>query len=64
MRFITDALTRLVSWMREEAGQTLVEYAIILALLSIAAIAVLVLLGPAVADTFEAVYQEFPVVGG
>jgi pilus assembly protein Flp/PilA len=61
MRFITDTLTRLMSWMREEAGQTLVEYAIILALISVAAIAVLILLGPAVADTFQEVLDQFPV---
>jgi pilus assembly protein Flp/PilA len=64
MRFITDTLTRLMSWMREEAGQTLVEYAIILALISVAAIAVLVVLGPQVADTFNEVSSNFPVVGG
>jgi len=35
---------------REERGQGMVEYALILALVSIAAIAVLVLLGPAIAS--------------
>jgi Flp pilus assembly pilin Flp len=61
MRFITDALTRFVSWMREEAGQTLVEYGIILALISIAAIIAIGLLGGAVADTFQSVVNAFPL---
>lgn len=40
---------------REERGQGMVEYALILALVSIAAIAVLVLLGPAIADILNQV---------
>jgi len=40
---------------REERGQGMVEYALILALVSIAAIAVLVLLGPAIASILTVV---------
>lgn len=40
---------------RDEEGQGMVEYALILALVSIAAIAVLVLLGPAIADILQQV---------
>jgi pilus assembly protein Flp/PilA len=37
----------------KEEGQGLVEYALILVLVAIVVIAVLVLLGPAVADVFQ-----------
>jgi len=52
-------LLKVVSWVREEAGQTMAEYALILALVSIAAIAVLVFLGPAIAATFQTVVDAF-----
>lgn len=38
---------------RLEKGQTLVEYALIIALVAIVVIAALVLLGPTIADTFN-----------
>jgi len=40
---------------RFERGQTLVEYALIIALVAIVVIAALVLLGPAIANTFNQV---------
>ena len=40
---------------RFERGQTLVEYALIIALVAIVVIAALVLLGPAIANTFDQV---------
>jgi len=40
---------------RSERGQGMVEYALILALVSIAAIAVLILLGPAIASILTVV---------
>ena len=43
---------------RTERGQGMVEYALILALVSIVAIAVLLLLGPAIADIFQQVVDE------
>jgi pilus assembly protein Flp/PilA len=48
----------------EEEGQGMVEYGLILALVSIVAIAVLVFLGPAVADIFQEVTDELENVGG
>ena len=42
-----------------EEGQAMVEYALILSLVSIAAIAVLVLLGPAVANALTTVTNAF-----
>ena len=52
MRLLNEALTRLMTWMRRSEGQTLVEYALIVALVSIAAIAVMITMGGAISDTF------------
>jgi pilus assembly protein Flp/PilA len=40
---------------KDESGQTMVEYGLLIALISIAVIAVLVLLGPRIAGFFTAV---------
>lgn len=40
---------------REESGQTMVEYGLLIALISIAVIAVLVALGPRIASFFQSV---------
>jgi pilus assembly protein Flp/PilA len=45
----------------EEEGQGMVEYALILALVSIVAIAVLILLGPSIADIFQDVDDALQV---
>ena len=58
MRFISDALTRLMSWIREEKGQTLVEYALIVGLVSIAAIVIMITMGGAIGDVFSAITDE------
>ncbi len=58
MRFISDALTRLMSWIREEKGQTLVEYALIVGLVSIAAIVVMITMGGAIGDVFDAITSQ------
>jgi len=58
MRFISDALTRLMSWIREEKGQTLVEYALIVGLVSIAAIVIMITMGGAIGDVFQAITDE------
>lgn len=58
MRFISDALIRLMSWMREEKGQTLVEYALIVGLVSIAAIVVMITMGGAIGDVFTAITTQ------
>lgn len=46
---------RLVSWLREETAQTMAEYGLILALVSIVAIVALLALGPEIQDAFQAV---------
>jgi len=42
-------------YLPREEGQGLVEYALILVLIAIVVIAVLALLGPAIADIFESI---------
>jgi pilus assembly protein Flp/PilA len=48
---------------REEKGQTLVEYGLIVALLSIAAIAILTTLGQDIVDVFTEVSTELQDAG-
>jgi pilus assembly protein Flp/PilA len=43
---------------RNERGQTLVEYGLLLALIAIVVIAVLLLLGPAVSGIFQSVNDQ------
>jgi pilus assembly protein Flp/PilA len=53
MRFISDTLLRLYCWAKEETAQTMAEYGLILALISVAAIAALLLLGPQIKAVFD-----------
>ncbi len=62
MRFVSDALMKLMSWVREEKGQTLVEYALIVGLVSIAAIVVMILMGGAIGDVFNAITTKLGTV--
>ncbi len=55
MRFLSEALAKLLSAVRSENGQTLVEYALIVALISIAVIATMILLGGNIDSVFSAV---------
>lgn len=55
--FVNSLLAR-INDVREEAGQTLVEYGLIVALLSIAAIAILFTLGGDIVAVFERVSTE------
>ncbi len=48
-------MNNLVKLFRDEKGQTMVEYGLLIALISIAVIAVLVVLGPRIASFFQAV---------
>jgi pilus assembly protein Flp/PilA len=50
-----DSLLRLIARLQAEEGQTMVEYGLILALVSIAAVGALTLLGPAVSSQFASV---------
>ncbi len=55
MSFITTSLLRLYCWAKEETGQTMAEYGLILALISVAAIAVAILLGDQIGAVFTSV---------
>jgi len=55
--FVTSLLMR-INGVREESGQTLVEYGLIVALLSIAAIAILALVGDSIVAVFTTVEGE------
>lgn len=46
-------------FVKEESGATMVEYAILVALVSVAAIAVILLIGPEITDAFQTVVDAF-----
>jgi len=54
---IHSTLERLSRRHDEEAGQGMIEYGLIVALISIAALAVIVLLGPQILTIFGTVYN-------
>jgi len=49
---------------RDEEGATMVEYALMLALIAIVAILVVTVLGTKVAATFDSAQQQLPAGGG
>lgn len=52
MRLLNEALLRVMTWVRRDEGQTLVEYGLIVGLVSVAAIVVMITMGGAIADVF------------
>ena len=52
-----------VSWRHPEAGQTLAEYGLLLALLAVGVVAAMVVLGGALAEAFQAVTDCFAGCG-
>lgn len=48
----------LMNWLRDEEGQAMVEYGLIIALIAIAVIVVLALVGEKVADLFKEAADE------
>ena len=61
MRFINDTLLRLYCWAKDETAQTMAEYGLILALISVAAIAALLLLGPQLKSIFDRITAALQV---
>ena len=61
MWFIGETLIRLYCGARDEKAQTMAEYALILSMASIAAVALLLLLGPQVVEFFTRVTGIFDV---
>jgi pilus assembly protein Flp/PilA len=56
MLAIRDRIVSLyLSGLRREEGQTMTEYGVLLALIAIGVIAVLIVLGPKIADAFQSV---------
>jgi pilus assembly protein Flp/PilA len=45
-------LNKVLGWLRRDEGQTLVEYALIVGLVSIAAIVVMIAMGGSIGDAF------------
>ena len=63
MRLINEALLRVMATFEgmrphREEGQTLVEYALIIALISIAAVGVMITLGGKISDTFNSIVGQ------
>ena len=52
--FVQRQIVRIVKWLnRDEDGQDMVEYALLAALISIVAIAIIILVGPYLQDLFQ-----------
>ncbi len=52
MQFINDAILRLYCWMKDEKAQTMAEYGLILALVSVVAIVALITVGDQLKTVF------------
>jgi len=59
MRLINEALLRVMTWTRRDEGQTLVEYALIIALVSVALVTALGLLSGKIDDVFQEISSNF-----
>jgi pilus assembly protein Flp/PilA len=58
MRLINEALLRVMTWLRRDEGQTLVEYALIVGLVSIAAIVVMIAMGTEIGNVFTKITDK------
>ena len=56
-------MKKLMRFLKDDEGATVVEYSLIVALVSIAALAVWVLLGPSITGAFQAVENAFTTAG-
>lgn len=59
MRLINEALLRVMTWTRRDEGQTLVEYALIIALVSVALVIALTALKGNIAGVFQDIGTAF-----
>jgi pilus assembly protein Flp/PilA len=55
-------LNKVLSWLRRDEGQTLVEYALIVGLVSIAAIVVMITMGDSIEGVFSAIGTKLGAV--
>jgi len=61
MRFISDSMLRLYVWFKEEKAQTMAEYGLILALVSVAAIIVLGTVGTQLGSVFTRIANSLNI---
>jgi Flp pilus assembly pilin Flp len=61
MRFISDSMLKLYVWFTEEKAQTMAEYGLILALVSVAAIIVLGTVGGKLGDVFGSIANSLSI---
>jgi Flp pilus assembly pilin Flp len=61
MRFINDSMLRLFVWFKEEKAQTMAEYGLILALVSVAAIIVLGTVGTQLGGVFTRIANSLHI---
>ena len=59
LQLIGELISRFLTWSREEAGQTLVEYALIIALVSIALVVALGALATGIDGVFSDIIGQF-----
>ena len=52
----------LKNWFKDESGQGMVEYGLIIGLIAIVVIAALIILGPKIRDLFQATSDSMPEV--
>lgn len=55
-------MKKLIAWFKDEEGQGMVEYALLVGLIAIVVIAGLIILGPRIRDMFEDVADTLPAV--
>ena len=58
MMFIASLISSLITNVKNEEGQGMVEYALLIGLIAIVVIAVLVLLGPAISAQFQEIIDN------
>jgi Flp pilus assembly pilin Flp len=59
MRLLNEALLRVMTWTRRDEGQTLVEYALIIALVSVAIVGALIALRGGITGVFQDIVGNF-----
>lgn len=57
-------MKKLMAWFKDEEGQGMVEYALLIGLISIVAIAVLLVMGPRIRTMFQAADNALTTTGG